>query len=47
MLVCIGVWVWDVNDFIFIVKVENEYLYGLNLWCFDENKKLSMVIFFE
>lgn len=47
MSVRTGVWARDANDFIFIAKVENEQLYGLNLWRFDENKKLSTVIFSE
>ncbi|CSC70935.1 lipopolysaccharide ABC transporter permease [Vibrio cholerae] len=47
MSVRTGVWARDANDFIFIAKVENEHLYGLNLWRFDENKKLSTVIFSE
>lgn len=38
MSVRTGVWARDANDFIFIAKVENEHLYGLNLWRFDENK---------
>ncbi len=47
MSVRTGVWAGDANDFIFIAKVENEQLYGLNLWRFDENKNLSTVIFSE
>ncbi|QIL85834.1 LPS export ABC transporter permease LptG [Vibrio sp. HDW18] len=47
MSVRTGVWARDANDFIFIAKVDNEQLYGLNLWRFDQNKKLSEVIFAE
>ncbi|KDO13913.1 lipopolysaccharide ABC transporter permease [Vibrio metoecus] len=47
MSVRTGVWARDANDFIFIAKVDNEQLIGMNLWRFDENKKLSTVIFAE
>lgn len=47
MSVRTGVWARDANDFIFIAKVDNEQLTGMNLWRFDENKKLSTVIFAE
>jgi len=40
-----GVWARDANDFIFISKVENDYLYGLKVWRFDDNKQLFQVIF--
>lgn len=40
-----GVWARDANDFIFIGKVENDTLYGLNVWRFDDDKKLHQVIF--
>ncbi|MDW6002898.1 LPS export ABC transporter permease LptG [Vibrio mangrovi] len=40
-----GVWARDTNDFIFINKVNDDKLYGLNIWRFDENKKLYEVIF--
>ncbi|ELP5730099.1 LPS export ABC transporter permease LptG [Vibrio vulnificus] len=42
-----GVWAKDANDFIFIGKVDENRLYGLNMWKFDENKKLQSVIFAE
>ncbi|KOO06094.1 LPS export ABC transporter permease LptG [Vibrio hepatarius] len=40
-----GVWARDANDFIFIGKVDDNKLYGLNMWQFDENKKLQSVVF--
>ena len=40
-----GVWACDANDFIFIGKVDDNKLYGLNMWQFDENKKLQSVVF--
>ncbi|QMV13237.1 LPS export ABC transporter permease LptG [Vibrio spartinae] len=40
-----GVWARDSNDFIFINKVNDDKLYGLNIWRFDEHKKLREVIF--
>jgi lipopolysaccharide export system permease protein len=42
-----GVWAKDANDFIFIGKVDEDKLYGLNMWKFDQNKKLQSVIFAE
>ena len=27
-----GVWARDANDFIFVVKIDDEKLYGLNMW---------------
>ncbi|MEF1305073.1 LptF/LptG family permease, partial [Vibrio owensii] len=39
-----GVWARDANDFIFIGKVEDDKLYGLNMWRFDEDKNLDKVI---
>lgn len=42
-----GVWARDANDFIFISKIDNERLYGLNMWRFDEQKKLNHIIFAE
>ncbi|MCF8780498.1 LPS export ABC transporter permease LptG [Vibrio sp. IRLE0018] len=42
-----GVWAKDANDFIFIGKVDEDRLYGLNMWKFDQNKKLQSVIFAE
>ncbi|CAM3895348.1 Lipopolysaccharide export system permease protein LptG [Vibrio aerogenes CECT 7868] len=40
-----GVWARDANDFIFITKVDGDTLYGLNIWRFDDDKKLNKVIF--
>ncbi|MGL6258445.1 LPS export ABC transporter permease LptG [Vibrio sp. WXL103] len=42
-----GVWARDANDFIFIAKVEDEYLYGVNVWRFDNQRDLEKVIFTE
>lgn len=42
-----GVWARDANDFIFVGKVENDRLYGLNMWRFDEHKQLRHVVFAE
>ncbi|MDW1631584.1 LPS export ABC transporter permease LptG, partial [Vibrio sp. Y176] len=42
-----GVWARDANDFIFIGKVEDEKLYALNMWRFDDDKNLEKVIFAE
>ncbi|PMH42512.1 lipopolysaccharide ABC transporter permease LptG [Vibrio sp. 10N.286.49.B3] len=42
-----GVWAKDANDFIFIGKVEEDKIYGLNLWRFNNEKKLEAVIFSE
>lgn len=40
-----GVWARDANDFIFIGKIDDNHLYGLNMWRFDEQKQLRTVIF--
>ncbi|MFB9215577.1 LPS export ABC transporter permease LptG [Vibrio sinaloensis] len=40
-----GVWARDADDFIFIGKVEDDNLYGLKVWRFDEDKKLYQVLF--
>ncbi|HDV0905783.1 TPA: LPS export ABC transporter permease LptG [Vibrio fluvialis] len=40
-----GVWARDTNDFIFIGKIDDNHLYGLNMWRFDEQKQLRTVIF--
>lgn len=40
-----GVWARDANDFIFISKVDDDELYGLNMWRFGDDKKLDKVIF--
>lgn len=42
-----GVWARDANDFIFIAKVDDERLYGMNMWRFDQNKELQSTIFAE
>ena len=42
-----GVWAKDGNDFIFIAKAEDDALEGLNIWTFDDNKKLSQTTFAE
>ncbi len=42
-----GVWARDSNDFIFVAKIDNERLYGLNMWRFDEQKQLRHVVFAE
>ncbi|UUM30948.1 LPS export ABC transporter permease LptG [Vibrio japonicus] len=42
-----GVWARDTNDFIFIGKVEDDKLYALNMWQFDDDKKLKSVVFAE
>ncbi|MCG3722273.1 lipopolysaccharide ABC transporter permease LptG [Vibrio cincinnatiensis] len=47
MSVRTGVWARDVNDFIFVGKIDSEHLYGLNMWRFDEHKKLRHVVFAE
>ena len=40
-----GVWARDANDFIFIVKIDDDKLYGMNMWRFDENKALKTAIY--
>ncbi|MFW7524549.1 LPS export ABC transporter permease LptG [Vibrio ostreicida] len=40
-----GVWARDANDFIFIGKVEDDKLYGLNMWRFNDDKKLKSVLY--
>ncbi len=40
-----GVWARDANDFIFIAKVENDKIYGVNMWRFDTDKKLNTVVY--
>ncbi|MGX9418157.1 LPS export ABC transporter permease LptG [Vibrio sp. RC27] len=42
-----GVWARDVDDFVFIGKVENDVLYAVNIWRFDEDKELKQMIFSE
>ncbi|OLQ92816.1 lipopolysaccharide ABC transporter permease LptG [Vibrio ponticus] len=45
MSVRTGVWARDANDFIFIGKIEDDKLYGLNMWRFDDQKHLKNVYF--
>tara|TARA_Y100001956_G_scaffold79684_2_gene93262 strand:- start:1459 stop:2529 length:1071 start_codon:yes stop_codon:yes gene_type:complete len=40
-----GVWARDADDFIFIGKVEDDSLFGVKVWRFDEEKKLYQVMF--
>jgi lipopolysaccharide export system permease protein len=40
-----GVWARDVNDFIFIGKVDGETLYAVNIWRFDQQKELKEMVF--
>ena len=40
-----GVWARDANDFIFIGKVDDKKMTGLNIWRFDSDKKLNEVIY--
>lgn len=42
-----GVWARDVNDFIFIGKVDGDVLYAVNIWRFDSDKELKEMIFSE
>ncbi|MCG9650742.1 LPS export ABC transporter permease LptG [Vibrio brasiliensis] len=39
-----GVWARDANDFIFIGKVEDDKIYAMNMWRFDEDKRLESVV---
>ncbi|GAL10508.1 predicted permease [Vibrio astriarenae] len=39
-----GVWARDTNDFIFIAKVDDDRLYGVNIWRFDQDRELNQVI---
>ncbi|KLN65369.1 MULTISPECIES: LPS export ABC transporter permease LptG [Vibrio] len=45
MSVRTGVWARDANDFIFIGKVEDDKIYGMNMWRYDENKRLESVVY--
>ncbi|WP_375752496.1 LPS export ABC transporter permease LptG [Vibrio sp. HN007] len=40
-----GVWARDASDFIFIGRVDDDNLTAVNLWRFNEDKKLSQVIY--
>ncbi|NVD07546.1 LPS export ABC transporter permease LptG [Vibrio sp. JPW-9-11-11] len=39
-----GVWARDANDFIFIGKVEDDKIYAMNMWRFDQDKQLESII---
>ncbi|GLT19939.1 LPS export ABC transporter permease LptG [Vibrio zhanjiangensis] len=45
MSVRTGVWARDANDFIFIGKIEEDKLYGLNMWRFNTDKQLESVVY--
>ncbi|MBD0787815.1 LPS export ABC transporter permease LptG [Vibrio sp. Y2-5] len=38
-----GVWARDANDFIFIGKINDNRLYAMNMWRFDQDKHLRQV----
>ncbi len=40
-----GVWAKDGNDFIFIGRVNDEELNGVNIWQFDDQKELKTTVF--
>ncbi len=40
-----GVWARDAHDFIFIAKVDDDKLYGLNIWKFTPDRTLKSVTF--
>jgi lipopolysaccharide export system permease protein len=40
-----GVWARDVNDFIFIGKVDGDELYAVNIWRFNQNKELKEMVY--
>ncbi|MDC0611323.1 LPS export ABC transporter permease LptG [Vibrio sp.] len=42
-----GVWARDANDFIFLGKVNDDKIYGMNMWRFNADKKLEEVVFAE
>jgi lipopolysaccharide export system permease protein len=44
MSVRTGVWARDANDFIFIGKVEDDKLYGLSMWRYNDDKELESVV---
>jgi len=39
-----GVWARDANDFIFIGKVEDDKIFGMNMWRFDQDKQLESIV---
>ncbi|WP_425666101.1 LPS export ABC transporter permease LptG [Vibrio tubiashii] len=45
MSVRTGVWARDANDFIFIGKVEDSKIYGMNMWRYDDDKRLESVVY--
>jgi len=45
MSVRTGVWARDANDFIFIGKVEDDKIYGMNMWRYDDDKRLESVVY--
>ena len=45
MSVRTGVWARDANDFIFINKVDDDKIYGLSMWRFNDQKQLSQTLF--
>jgi lipopolysaccharide export system permease protein len=42
-----GVWAKDANDFIFIGRVNDDELNGVNVWRFDDAKELEQTVFAE
>lgn len=40
-----GVWARDVNDYIFIARVDDEELDGVNVWRFDDENKLQTIVY--
>lgn len=40
-----GVWAKDASDFIFITKIDEDKLYGISMWRFNDDKKLTEVLF--
>jgi len=40
-----GVWARDVNDYIFIARIDDEDLNGVNIWRFDQENKLQTIVY--
>ncbi|WCE30057.1 LPS export ABC transporter permease LptG [Vibrio sp. SCSIO 43137] len=40
-----GVWARDVNDYIFIARIDDEDLNGVNIWRFDPENKLQTIVY--
>lgn len=40
-----GVWARDANDYIFIARINDEKLKGINVWKFDDNNKLDTILY--